>query len=47
MFCLQVGMCTAYVPDDQGGQKWALDALELEFGIVVTMWALGSKPRNL
>lgn len=34
-FCLNVCLCSICVPGIHGGQKRALDALELELGIVV------------
>jgi hypothetical protein len=36
LFCLHVYLCTMYVPGAQGGQKRALDSLELKLQTVVS-----------
>lgn len=44
MFCLRVCLCTRFVPGASGGQKRALDLLELELPAVMSHnMALGTK----
>lgn len=40
VFCLQICLCTTYMPDAHGGQKSTLDALELE----LQSWAATGVP---
>ena len=46
MFCLNVCLCTTYVPGARRTQKRALDTLELESQMVVSHSVVGLEPRS-